>query len=102
MHIYAQSTSHEDVVIVGDLSALQALRDAISKAIERNDSAACGVFCEDREGYNIIVKLGKTESLRLPYFDSELHPSLDGDFPYFSLVEIRTLQNEAWENFDKN
>jgi len=104
MHIFSQSTSHDDVIIIGDRDALRSLRDTIDRAIAKEKPlAACGVFCNDGEGYNVIVSEGNVDSLRLPYSDKELHPVSDGDYPRFSKDEMKYIYNEAWiENVWKN
>ncbi|TRZ48220.1 hypothetical protein D4S03_10140 [bacterium] len=68
LHIYGQSTWHDDVLIVGDADALQLLRLAIGDALAGLELMATGaislhnpsktqrdVFVNDGEGYSVRV-----------------------------------------------
>lgn len=73
LHIYGQSQWHDTVMIKGNTRGLQALRDAISRALEypRNDSTA-RAFVSDGEGYQIqITRMSRfeLENQPLPYSD---------------------------------
>jgi hypothetical protein len=85
LHIYAQSYCHSDAWIVGDYTALRALRDAIDRVIAPTH-ASDGVplphgpepfvgfksYTADGEEYNILI-LNKEDinNIRLPYTHEE-------------------------------
>ena len=73
LHIYAQRTQHEDAYIVGDKRSLMALRDAISYAIDKNNTAnLVGVYTNDGEGYCVKIVIcpeKASEQLSSPYTD---------------------------------
>lgn len=64
LNVYGQPMEHMDVLIVGNSVALQALKDAIGRAITRMDSstkedgstAEDAIFASDGEGYEVKVK----------------------------------------------
>lgn len=71
LHIYAQDYWHTPAFIVGDVTALTALRDALNRALE-NGVAGALAFCNDGEGYNAIVAKVDEETfntLSQPYTD---------------------------------
>ena len=79
LHIYGQEAWHGDAFIVGDTTALTALRDAIDKAL-LDKSVYGGVeftqsFTNDGEGYTTaVVKLDKSEDfdrMAVPYTAEE-------------------------------
>lgn len=67
LHIYGQKAHHDDVDIVGDLEALEELKNTIVKAIEKHklsdgklkivEEKTHHLFCTDGEGYNIVITL---------------------------------------------
>jgi len=70
LHIYSQSHPHDDAVIVGDRTALVALRDAIGRALETTESSM-NTFTNDGEGYSIFVRVREDDNyynrVSLPY-----------------------------------
>lgn len=75
LHIYGQSVWHDPAFIVGNVSALKALRDAIDQAIKNlkeGKKVSNADFCtNDGEWYNIyvIVDEENLERRALPYTD---------------------------------
>lgn len=70
MHIYGQFTQHDTAKIVGNVSALKALRDAIDAAIKDGKAEAKNVCTTDGEGYGVLVERTNLTGLRhtrLPY-----------------------------------
>lgn len=82
LHVYSQSTTHDDAVIVGTKASLVALRDAITQAIETGESTFES-FVSDGEGFTCRVKTREEGSsyfnnVALPYTSSfEEFPGLD-------------------------
>jgi hypothetical protein len=59
LHIYNQRIWHDPVYIVGTKTALERLKNAIENAIasgEGKKEAEAFFWCNDGEGYNVIVK----------------------------------------------
>ena len=54
LHIYGQTDWHAKSYIIGDLTALKALRKAIDAAIE-SGGGKCESFTNDGEGYDTVV-----------------------------------------------
>lgn len=72
IHIYPQYSWHADAWIVGNRVGLQALRDAINKALETGKPKVCDAFPCDGEGYGILVaelKDDQIQELHLPYYE---------------------------------
>ena len=75
LHIYAQEAWHDDAFIVGNRLGLEALRDAISEALEKGRARA-DAYVTDGEGYEIKILCEDLEwkedfwnNLSLPYTD---------------------------------
>ena len=75
LHIYAQEAWHDDAFIVGKRLGLEALRDAISEALEKGRARA-DAYVADGEGYEIKILCEDLEwkedfwnNLSLPYTD---------------------------------
>jgi hypothetical protein len=81
MHIFGQSCPHDEVYIVGDREALEALRRAIERALGDNRSHSVS-FTNDGEGYDVHViqaDAATADNLMLPYTDpiyEERYPDL--------------------------
>ncbi|RPF49532.1 hypothetical protein EDD75_0348 [Thermodesulfitimonas autotrophica] len=56
LHIYAQTSHHDDAFIVGNRQGLLALRRAIDAALESGQSKD-SVFVSDGEGFDVYVIL---------------------------------------------
>lgn len=84
LHIYAQYEQHDDAWIVGDLVALTALRDALTRAIETNLPSSAKSFCRDGEGFNTVIipsDEARMKGMRWPYTATEI--SITGmKYPY--------------------
>jgi len=71
LHIYAQSSWHDNATIAGTPESLKALRGAIDTAIQKG-VAKCDSFVNDGEGYTIIVQsmsADEAERIAAPYTD---------------------------------
>jgi hypothetical protein len=69
LHIHGQYLWHDEVIIRGNKPALEALRDAITRALETGAGSA-EAYVADGEGYEIQVELKSYDELtqdRLPY-----------------------------------
>lgn len=74
LHIYGQTLWHDHAFIVGDTTALIALRDAIDAALEAGTAATeTTSFTADGEGYEIKVYREEEEE----YWDKSLLPYTD-------------------------
>lgn len=62
LHIYAQSTSHEEAWVVGNRDGLTTLRDAIDAALAKGSSSEI-VSASDNEEYKILVVEAETATL---------------------------------------
>jgi hypothetical protein len=113
LHIYGQGAWHDAAFVVGDRTALVALRDAIQDAIENLDAAketsdatsSARVFADDGEGYvAIVVALSDQEAgnsaLRLPYHDP-IVGDLPGDHPSNMLTPERYRELCKWPTTGK-
>jgi hypothetical protein len=72
LHVYAQELWHDEAFIVGDVRALEQLRDAVSAALTSGRGSAL-VFARDGEGYRLHVvrhETARMDRMRLPYADS--------------------------------
>jgi hypothetical protein len=91
LHVYAQPQQHEEAWIVGDLKALTALRDALSRVIDGKQASGAKSFCEDGEGYTAVVLCVEDpkiwEKMALPYTDIEGIPHEEDVFP-FHIIDI--------------
>jgi len=56
LHIYGQGAWHDPVYICGDRKGLEALRDALTKAIERGSCDNGRAIVNDGEGYQLVVR----------------------------------------------
>lgn len=66
LQIYAQPCWHEDAYIVGNRKGLEALRDAISRALEIDGPITMSAFVEfDGEGYDLVVCPCEDDDLRM-------------------------------------
>lgn len=85
LHLYAQLHWHDEAYIVGNRAGLEALRDAIARALNEQDGRAqADVFTNDGEGYMAMVACVSDETMgrmRVPYTD-EIAASPDGDGPW--------------------
>lgn len=73
VHLYGQPSWHDDARIIGNRAGLEALRDAIDKAL-RSGAEEAEVYACDMEGYGIkVVELSDTlmDEMPLPYTDPE-------------------------------
>ena len=72
LHIYAQDVWHDEAFIVGNREGLEALRDALNKALE-NPFSTARCFVNDGEGYACYIAECKDEQkldlLAVPYTD---------------------------------
>lgn len=69
VHVYAQSRWHDEAFIVGDVTALTRLRDALNAALEAGRGSAL-VMAADGEGYRLHVvrhETARMDRMRLPY-----------------------------------
>lgn len=113
LHIYVQTNTHSDVLIVGTRDALAQLRDAISDVLEQSTRAAAVLtYAADGEGYTTYVvnseilldsqyKLGEDEywnTVALPYLTLEV---LSGISPWqvFSKALIFALNAAVYRDF---
>lgn len=57
LHIHGQGAWHDNVIIIGNREALEALKDAVEKALAGKNftEAETEVFCADGEGYAVQV-----------------------------------------------
>lgn len=73
LHVYGQSIWHDEVRIIGTLTALTALRDAIDAAVSSGeDQVSASMFVRDGEGYSVRISARSAESIgseQLPYSD---------------------------------
>lgn len=73
LHIYAQFFEHQEAYILGNETALLALRDALNQILSgQKDVTTAECFTNDGEGYLTFVKLCKESELNeanLPYTD---------------------------------
>lgn len=70
LHIYPQQMEHDEAYIVGTHAGLVALRDALTRAIERNNAVKCSAMPSDGEGYWVLiapVDPAAFESMDQPY-----------------------------------
>jgi len=99
LHVYPQEHNHDDAWLVGDRVSLTALRDALTRLLDGGGPTAASIqtFCEDGEGYTLIVMHEETgeawQRLCLPYArmedqrDGSTHPwSEVDDELYMTLV----------------
>jgi hypothetical protein len=107
IHVYGQDSEHQEVHIVGDVKALEQLRDAINTALDQGLGVTHNTTTADGEGYYIHVVRHETDrmsALTLPYFgyiryvtDPSYSPK--GRYPS-SLVPIdehdEILADEEW------
>ena len=73
VHVYGQDSEHQDVYIVGDVKALELLRDAINTALA-NGLGQTNVTPSDGETYTIHVvrhETNRMDALTLPYYGWE-------------------------------
>ena len=75
LHIYGQEIWHDPVHIVGNREALEDLKKAIEKALDRGRGET-DTFCNNGEGYTIVVILddsdwqnGEWKKRAVPYTD---------------------------------
>ncbi|MDQ0245320.1 hypothetical protein J2S09_002897 [Bacillus fengqiuensis] len=78
-HIYGQQMWHDDAFIVGNVTALRELKDAIESALKYGESKAT-LFPSDGEGYHLYISCLDSEcedkdwqDLQLPYHDRECY-----------------------------
>lgn len=71
LHVYGQEQWHDDVIIMGDETALRNLIKIIEKALKGETVAEeenC-FFTKDGEGFSVLIKCEKDmEKTRLPYY----------------------------------
>ena len=102
MHVYGQDCEHEEAFIVGNETALRALRDALDAALNGGLGQAT-VFAADGEGYILHVIKHPTQRidrLQLPYSGWERRYGMErrGRYPA-SLVPFRddqVLDDDEW------
>lgn len=71
LHVYGQEQWHDDAYIVGDAASLQALRDAIDRALASGRDK-CTSFVNDGEGFDVVVIKADPavlDRLMVPYND---------------------------------
>lgn len=108
LHVYGQDHEHEDVFVVGNTEGLQALRDAIDRALAKQDNVDADlVFAGDGEGYMVFAIVNNAEwdearwqKLALPYSDDMYHyasqsfvPIESHHVPYHGLVPAEVYRN---------
>lgn len=75
LHVYAQSSWHEPVTIVGTRDALERLSALIAVALQIEESDGLDFSTSDGEGYTVRVICTDDESkwntFRLPYTDED-------------------------------
>lgn len=72
LHIYPQTSWHEEAWAVGNRAALEALRDAINRALESNKPEGVTMFANDGEGYRVLVvplEDSDVDTLKLAYHE---------------------------------
>ena len=69
MHGIPQDLWHDPVVIAGTREAIQALRDALNRALEPpHEAHQARVFADDGEGYRVFVRVVTEEDMHaIPY-----------------------------------
>jgi len=107
LHLYAQPQQHDAAWIVGDLTALTALRDAINRVIDGKQASGAKSFTEDGEGYTAIVLRVEDpevwEEMALPYTDVEGIPHAADVFP-FHVIDVdlyRRIMRSGHEGSDQ-
>ena len=92
LHVYGPSGPHDEPLIVGSREALERLRDAIDRSLERVHSAQTGFFTADGEGFDLHVLMlpeGALLHTQLPYTD---YPGLpETQFPITPGMLFRAL-----------
>jgi hypothetical protein len=72
MHVYAQDFWHAPVAIVGNAAALEGLRGAVQRALDRGQAELRNVFASDGEGHSVLVVKSNDvdfDGYPLPYTD---------------------------------
>ena len=55
LHIYPQCHEHDQAYICGTHAALKELRDALSRALEKNSAAKAACIGNDGAGYFVLI-----------------------------------------------
>jgi len=64
LHVLPQSIPHDEAVIVGNLAGLLELKTALDLAIQRGSGVSRSVFCNDGEGYRVMVIATTNEKMK--------------------------------------
>ncbi|MGE5593063.1 MAG: hypothetical protein ACM3X3_05220 [Betaproteobacteria bacterium] len=84
LHVYGQEQWHDDVQIIGNKRALQALRDAVNAVLQEHKEEASmdTVFTGDGEGYRVtVIRLDDERTwptLAVPYTDEFARETREG------------------------
>jgi len=73
LHLYAQDMQHDPAAIVGTREGLEALRDAITRALDTGQPASAPAMTDDGEHYGAVVvpvTPAQMDGLPLPYTDT--------------------------------
>lgn len=95
MHLYAQEQWHDDAYVIGDETALRALRDAIDKALSGGTGTSLA-FAGDGEGYRVRVVVRGPERLPMPYTD-EIAAEVGAVFPDDLISTLDAMKGEDAE-----
>lgn len=83
VHLYGQPIQHMDAHVIGNRAGLEALRDAITKALATGAEEA-EVYATDGEGYGIkVMELSDAimDDMSLPYTDPEAREMFAKQWP---------------------
>lgn len=76
LHLFAQPQWHFEASIVGTRKGIEALRDALNRALDDADGVASAeVFANDGEGYGVnvyVVTFAEMDRMQQPYTDRDL------------------------------
>lgn len=88
LHIIAQSWNHQPAAIVGTREGLEALRDAITRALDTGASQSAQSMACDGEGYSAVVvpvTPAQMDEVPLGYTDPDFGKP---DWPRWLLQEV--------------
>ena len=97
LHIYSQVWPHSDAFIVGEQEALEQLRDAITRALERGSPEKLeGMMVNDGEGFDtyIIQKNDDWDYLAVPYTDEHFEEGEGSKAFWPTEIIIKHEQNQ--------
>ena len=95
LQIYGQPIWHSDANLLGTISGLTALRDALTTAIESGEVQRTPFFPSDGEGYGVVIKVMTPEQLdRQPcWYDDEI--ANPGRYEHIHTLQRRVFELEA-------